>query len=356
MPLPIEHHVPLAPRTTLELGGTARHLVDTSNEHTLIEALQWAQSENSPVLVLGGGSNLVIGDEGWDGLVLQISMRGIEHELAGDRVRVRVAAGEPWDELVAHTVAQGWAGLECLSGIPGSAGATPIQNVGAYGQEVADVITAVHLWDRRSEQRRVVSKDACGFGYRDSVFKREPDSVVVLAIDMELRPGGAPTLRYGELSRSFEGHDNPPIAQVRDRVLELRRGKSMVIDPDDPNRRSAGSFFTNPIVTREVATHVETQARRHGVLDETKAMPQYPVDDEHVKIPAAWLIEASGSRKGERRGAVGISSRHALAVVHHGGGKTSELVDFARLLRDRVQQRFGVELRPEPVFAGVRWS
>ncbi|MEM7159612.1 MAG: UDP-N-acetylmuramate dehydrogenase [Myxococcota bacterium] len=352
MPLPLEHHVPLAPRTTLELGGAAKHLIDVSNEHTLIDALRWAEGENSPVLVLAGGSNLVIGDEGWDGVVLQISMRGIEHECTGDRVRVRVAAGEPWDELVAHTVAQGWAGLECLSGIPGSAGATPIQNVGAYGQEVADVITAVHLWDRRSEQRRVVSKDACGFGYRDSIFKREPDSVVVLAIELELHIGGEPTLRYGELSRSFEGRNSPTIARVRDRVLELRRGKSMVIDPDDPNRRSAGSFFTNPIVTRDVAEHVVAQARRHGV---ERDVPQYPVDDQHVKIPAAWLIEASGSRKGERHGAVGLSTRHALAIVHHGGGKTSQLVEFARVLADRVQQRFGVQLRPEPVFAGVRW-
>lgn len=349
------HGVPLAPRTSLELGGAARHLVEAEDEPTIGEALRWAESQVFPVLILGGGSNLVIGDEGWDGLVVQVALRGIERDRTGDAVRLTVAAGEPWDPLVALTVAEGWAGLECLSGIPGSVGATPIQNVGAYGQEVADVITAVHVWDRRASERRVLEPRACGFGYRDSVFRRDPEAAVVLAVELTLRAGGAPTLRYGELARSFEGSATPSVAAVRDRVLELRRGKSMVIDPDDPNRRSAGSFFTNPVLEPAIADAVVATAVREGIVDEPSSVPRFDTADGRVKIPAAWLIEASGLRKGQREGPVGISSRHALALVHHGGGTTAELVAFARMVRDRVHLRFGVELRPEPVFAGVQW-
>ena len=242
-----------------------------------------------------------------------------------------------------------------LSGIPGSVGATPIQNVGAYGQEVAEVITAVHVWDRRAGRRRVLEPAACGFGYRDSAFKRDPQAAIVLAVDFQLRPSGPPTLRYGELARSFTAAAPPTLARVRDRVLALRRGKSMVIDPDDPNRRSAGSFFTNPVVPDAQAEAVVEQAVREGIVAAATEVPRYAAGEGHTKIPAAWLIEAAGLRKGQRDGAVGISSRHALALVHHGGGTTAQLVAFARMVRDRVHDRFGVELRPEPVFAGVRW-
>ncbi|MCA9706903.1 MAG: FAD-binding protein, partial [Myxococcales bacterium] len=194
MALDVLHDVPLAPRTSLELGGPAQHLVEVDDEATLIEALGWAEARQLPVLVLGGGSNLVIGDEGWPGLVAYIGLRGLQTTKCPEEVRLLVAAGEPWDELVAHTVAEGWAGLECLAGIPGSTGATPIQNVGAYGRDVAEVISAVHVWDRKRGQRRVVAPAACGFGYRDSAFKRDPDGSVVLAVEFVLRPGGAPTL------------------------------------------------------------------------------------------------------------------------------------------------------------------
>lgn len=350
------HGVSLASRTSLGLGGPAQHLVEARDESVVIDALQWAKIRALPVLVLGGGSNLVIGDGGWAGLVLRMGLRGISRNRSAGRSRLTVAAGEPWDALVAWTVEQGLAGLECLSGIPGSVGATPIQNVGAYGQEVADVITAVDVWDRRRGERRRLSPAQCAFGYRDSALRRDPDAAVVLAVELSLRPGGAPTVRYGELARALEGQGSAPtLRAVRERVLQLRRGKSMVLDPDDPNRRSAGSFFTNPVVDPAVARAVIDTARREGLVSEAQQVPRYETPDGRVKIPAAWLIEASGLRKGQQQGSVGISSRHALALVHHGGGTTAELLAFARMVRDRVRERFGVELRPEPVLAGVSW-
>ncbi len=351
--LDVQHNVPLAPRTSLELGGPARYLVEAADEATVIEALRWADDRQLRVLVLGGGSNVLIGDEGWDGLAIHLGLRGLESHTSPQGVRLRVAAAEPWDDVVATAAAEGWAGIECLSGIPGSTGATPIQNVGAYGQEVADVIAAVHVWDRRAGCRRVLLPDACGFGYRDSVFKRDPTAAVVLAVELLLQPGGAPTLRYGELARAMQSSGATTVAQTREHVLGLRRRKSMVIDPEDPNRRSAGSFFTNAVVDTTVAEALVATAMQQGLVDDAAAVPRYALDDGQVKIPAAWLIEAAGFRKGERRGAVGISSRHALALVHHGGGRTRDLVAFAQEIRDRVQQRFGIELRPEPVFAGV---
>jgi UDP-N-acetylmuramate dehydrogenase len=351
--LELLYNVPLAPRTTFGLGGAARCLVEASDEAGVVEALRWADAEGLPVLVLGGGSNVVVGDDGWDGLVVHVALRGVEVERSEGRSCLRVAAGEPWDDLVARTVQEGWAGLECLSGIPGSVGATPIQNVGAYGQEVSEVITAVHVWDRRAGRRRVLSPPECGFGYRDSAFKRDPDRAVVLAVDLALRPGGAPTLRYAELARAFEGTASPTLPEVRERVLALRRSKSMVLDPTDENHRSAGSFFTNPVVERAVADALVEQALREGLVDRAAAVPRFPDEGGRVKLAAAWLIEAAGFRKGERRGAVGISTRHALALVHHGGGRTRELLALAEEIRAGVHARFGIELRPEPVVVGV---
>lgn len=361
MTIEVEHHVALAPKTSLRLGGPAQHYVLAPDEATLIGALRWADAHDHDVLLLGGGSNLLVADEGWPGLVLHVGLRGIEQLDDGPTVRIRVAAGHPWDAVVSHCVAKNWAGIECLSGIPGSSGATPIQNVGAYGCEISEVVTAVHVWDRKAGERRTLAPEQCGFGYRQSAFKRDPGAVVVLAIDLRLRAGGEPVVRYAELARSLaeRAGDRPPtVAQVRQQVLALRRRKSMVIDPNDdrdPNRRSAGSFFTNPVVSAELARRVEEVARGCGVLAADARMPQYATDDGRVKIPAAWLIEAAGFSKGQREGAVGISSAHALALVHHGGGTAAELVAFARRVSGGVWERFGVELRPEPVLVGVRW-
>lgn len=356
MALRVLHNVPLASRTSFGLGGSARSLVEANDEPTLVEALRWAETHQQPVFVLGGGSNVVIADEGWPGLVIHMKLRGTEISPVTRGVQIRVAAGEPWDDLVAWTVAEGWAGLECLSGIPGSTGATPIQNVGAYGQEISEVISAVHGWDRRTGQRCVISPEDCGFGYRRSRFKEDPQAVVILGVDFVLRPGGLPTLRYAELRRRFSGRTNPPLTEVRAQVLELRRSKSMVIEPDDPNRRSAGSFFTNPVVEAAQAEAVVAQAVREGIVAHAEAVPRYPTEDGRVKIPAAWLIEAAGFHKGQRDGPVGLSTRHALAVVHHGGGTTAELIAFAQKVRQGVHLRFGVKLRPEPVFVGTGWA
>ena len=351
--LDVLHHVPLAPRTSLRLGGPARCLVEARDEPDVAQALRWADAEGLRVLVLGGGSNVVVSDDGWDGLVVHMALRGIEPNRTAGRLVLHVAAGEPWDEVVAQTVHEGWAGLECLSGIPGSAGATPIQNVGAYGQEVSEVISAVHVWDRRAGRRRVIAPEECRFGYRDSAFKHDPDGAVVLAVDLALRPGGAPTLRYAELARALAGTATPSLVEVRERVLELRRSKSMVIDPADENHRSAGSFFTNPVVDAAVAEALVEQALREGLVDRAEAVPRFSAEGGRVKLAAGWLIEAAGFRKGERRGAVGISSRHALALVHHGGGHTRELLALAEEIRARVLARFGVELQREPVLVGA---
>jgi UDP-N-acetylmuramate dehydrogenase len=354
--LTVRDDVPLAPLTTLELGGRARHLVEAADDATILAALAWATARGVPVLVLGGGSNVVVADAGFDGLVIRVATRGRAYEFAGREVRVTAAAGEPWDELVADTVARDLAGLECLSGIPGLAGATPIQNVGAYGQEVADTIRSVRVFDRRDAAVLELPPSECAFGYRDSAFRRAPERHVVLAVTFGLRLNGAPTLRYRELADALGGAAAPTLAATRDAVIALRRRKSMVIDAADPNRRSVGSFFTNPIVTADVAEHLAARAADDGVVAAASDVPRWPAGPGHVKLSAGWLIEKSGTTKGLRRGHVGISSAHALALVHHGGGSTDELLSLARHVRDVVKMRFGITLVPEPILVGTTWD
>jgi UDP-N-acetylmuramate dehydrogenase len=345
----------LARHTTLGLGGPAREFVVAATERELIDAVGEADAMGMAVLVLGGGSNLVVADEGFDGRVVRVATRGLSFTPDGDRVRVEASAGEVWDELVARVVASELAGVECLSGIPGLVGATPIQNVGAYGQEVADTIVAVRLYDRVA--RAVVTFDlaACGFAYRDSVFKsREPGRYVVLGVTFALKPGGAPAVRYGELSRALaERSDAPPsLGAVRETVIALRRSKGMVFDPGDSESQSAGSFFMNPIVETALADAVEARARARGALREGESMPRFNAGEEKVKLAAGWLIERAGVAKGTRRGPVAVSRKHALALVHHGGGTTRELLALAGDVRDAVRAAFGVEIAPEPVLVG----
>lgn len=345
----------LAAYTTLGLGGPARELVVAATERELIEAVREADTQGVAVLVLGGGSNLVVADEGFDGRVVRVAARGVSVTPDGDRVRVEASAGEVWDELVARAVGEGLAGFECLSGIPGLVGATPIQNVGAYGQEVADTIAAVRVYDRVA--RAVVTFDpaACGFAYRDSVFKsRAPGRHVVLGVTFALKPGGPPAVRYGELSRALaEKGDGPPsLMAVRETVIALRRSKGMVLDPGDSESRSAGSFFMNPIVEGALADAVEARARARGALREGDSMPRFSAGEGKVKLAAGWLIERAGVAKGTRRGPVAVSRKHALALVHHGGGTTRELLALAREVRDAVREAFGVEIAPEPVLVG----
>ena len=363
MTVSVRDDVPLAPLTTLELGGNARHLVEAADDDTVIEALRWAEARGLPALILGGGSNVVVADRGWDGLVVRIATRGrrfAESSATWDgAVTLTAAAGEPWDDVVADTVARGLAGLECLSGIPGLVGATPIQNVGAYGQEVADTIRSVTVVERASQRIAELAPAACAFAYRDSAFKHDPDRFVVLAVTFALRPGGAPTLRYGELADTLAkgGRASPPptLAEVRAAVLALRRKKSMLIVDGDPNRRSVGSFFTNPIVGAAEADTVAARAVALGAIARPDEMPRWPAAGGAVKLSAGWLIERAGIRKGQRRGAVGVSTAHALALVHLGGGSTAELLELAREVRDAVHGRFAMTLLPEPTMIGVPW-
>ncbi len=350
----VREDVPLAPLTTLGLGGPARWLAQAGSTAELVDLLRWAGRRRVLVAVAAGGSNLVVSDQGFDGLVVVPAMTGLELERRGDEVGVLVGAGETWDEMVERTVGEGLAGLECLSGIPGSTGATPIQNVGAYGQEVGEVVDSVLALDRRTLEAVELPAGACGFGYRTSVFRRRPERHVVIEVRFRLEPGGPPSLRYPELERQVrERCERPGLAEVRREVIALRRSKSMVLDdPEDPNRRSVGSFFVNPVVTAEHLRRIERRARSTGAVAGAGKVPRFSTGEDRFKVPAAWLIEASGFARGTRRGPVGLSSRHALALVHHGGGRTADLVAFAAEIRDAVRVRFGVTLRPEPTFLG----
>ena len=341
--------VSLAGYTTLGVGGAARWFAEAADEATLLDALRWARARGVPLRALGGGSNLVVADRGVEALVVRVALRGVQSRTVDGGVEVTAAAGEPWDDFVRLTVERGWAGLECLSGIPGLVGATPMQNVGAYGQEVSDTITRVRVLDTRGGDVVELAAAQCGFAYRDSAFKRrEPGRFVVLAVTYRLRPGGAPTLRYTDVERHLaaRGIGTPTLADVRETVLAIRRSKSMVLDPADPNRRSCGSFFTNPIIPTETLADVERR-----VADRT--MPRWPQPDGRIKLSAAWLIEHAGFRRGQREGAVGLSTRHALAIVAHDGARAADVLAFARRLQTIVADRFGVRLTPEPVYWGV---
>jgi UDP-N-acetylmuramate dehydrogenase len=353
--LPLRERVPLAPLTTLGLGGAARWFLEAREGASLAAALRWAEEEGVAATVLGGGSNAVVADRGVDGLVVRMAQRGVELQ-SGGRAREElwtVAAGEPWDPLVARAVAAGLAGIECLSGIPGTAGATPIQNVGAYGQEVAEVVESVRVLDRTTLEEREMPPEECAFAYRDSLFRRRPERFAVLSVTLRLTRGGEPAVRYPELERAVAGTgERPSLASVRETVLALRRSKSMVIEPADENRRSVGSFFVNPVVMAGEAEAVVERALTAGVARDESEVPRFDGGAGRVKLSAGWLVERAGFPKGTRRGPVGVSSRHALALVHHGGGTTSDLLALAREVRQAVQERFGVTLQPEPVFLG----
>jgi UDP-N-acetylmuramate dehydrogenase len=336
------HDVPLAPLTTLRLGGPARRYVEATTDDEVVAAVREADAAGEPLLLLAGGSNLVLADEGWDGTVVAVRTRGVERHAS----RLAVAAGEDWDPFVARCVAEGLAGVECLSGIPGSVGATPIQNVGAYGQEVAETIEAVRVFDRHEGELADLGPSDCGFGYRTSRFKGD-DRFVVLAVTFALHPGEASQpIRYAELARSLgvDIGERVPLADARRAVLELRRGKGMVLDPSDADTISAGSFFTNPVLTTAAFAALKARA--------TEAPPGYPDDDGHVKTSAAWLIERAGFTRGYGRAGARVSSKHTLALTNR-GGTTADLIGLAREIRDGVLDAFGVELHPEPTLVGV---
>ena len=353
LPPAIRRDVPLAPLTTLELGGPARFFCQASTAQDMVWAMRWAAAQALPVFVLGGGSNLVVGDGGFAGLVLQVVARGMEFLPQGDAVLLRAQAGEPWDEVVAAAVGRDLAGIECLSGIPGTAGATPIQNVGAYGQEVADTIRSLRVLDRHTLEVRDLAPADCQFAYRTSRWRRDCEPPIVLSVTFALRPGGRPTVSHKGLAAVLT--QRPSLSELRQAVLDVRRKKSMVYDTRNPNQRSAGSFFTNPTVSPAKATEIVAQALRENLVRSAEEVPQYPQPGGGVRLPAAWLVEGAGIRRGLRMGPVGVSSQHALALVHHGGGSTADLIRLAAHVRDAVADRFAITLVPEPVFLGVAW-
>ncbi|HET6577739.1 MAG TPA: UDP-N-acetylmuramate dehydrogenase [Gemmatimonadales bacterium] len=348
--LDIRRQVPLAPYTTLGLGGPARYFAECGSEDQVRAALSWARERGLRVAVLGGGSNVVFADGGFPGLVLRVAIGSVEFR-DGPAPGVVAGAGAEWDAVVGGAVERGWAGVECLSGIPGSVGGTPIQNVGAYGQEVSQTLVSVACLDRNTLERRVFDRDECGFGYRSSRFKRQDrDRYVVLQVGFRLERDAPPRLEYPEL-RDAVARTSPleglqpveALRLVRESVLALRRRKSMVLDPADPNTRSAGSFFMNPVVTAAAFAELEARWKSSG---RDGRIPAYPAEPG-VKLSAAWLVEQAGFAKGYRRGGVGVSGRHALALVNY-GGTAAELLALGDAIAGAVAERFGIRLEMEP--------
>jgi len=348
----IAENVSLAPLTTLRIGGPARFLVEANSLSDVREAVEFARQKNLPLFVLGGGSNLVVADSGWPGLVLKISIGGIERQ-AGQhegKVLFDVGAGESWDRFVSHAVNAQCAGVECLSGIPGSVGGTPVQNVGAYGQEVSNTIESVQVFDLKDNQVRDLCAEVCGFSYRASIFNTsERGRFIILRVVYALAPGGEPHLEYADLKRHFAGRETPPnLAETREAVRYTRARKGMLIVEGDPDSRSAGSFFKNPVLSEEQHRDLEQRARDKGLV-----LPSYPALERQKKVSAAWLVEHSGFARGYTSGSVGISSKHALALVNRGGATAADVLTLKDQIQQRVEQIWGVKLEPEPVFVGT---
>ena len=351
----IKENIALAPLTTLQVGGPARYFVELKREDEIQEAVQFATTRDLPLFVLGGGSNLVIADSGWPGLVLRITIGGIDtdpNEATGGAVLFNIGAGVNWDDFVAQAVVQNCAGIECLSGIPGSVGGTPVQNVGAYGQEVADTIESVRALDLKEGRIVVLPNPACGFRYRSSIFNSsERGRYIILRVNYRLKRGGAPNLKYADLQKHFPAiagrKASPSLTEIRMAVREIRRSKGMLIVPNDEDCRSAGSFFKNPVVGGEEFKQLSARAESEGL-----EIPSHPALEAQRKISAAWLVEHSGFSKGYGWGPAGISRKHALAIINRGGAKTSDIMSLKDEIQRAVHDAWGILLEPEPVFVG----
>ena len=347
----LQENIPLAPLTTFKIGGLARYFVAAKDAGEVQEAVAWSQSHNLPLFVLGGGSNLLVADAGWPGLVLKIAIQGIERRPAehNGKVLFDVGAGESWDKFVSEAVRARCAGIECLSGIPGSVGGTPVQNVGAYGQEVSETIAAVQAFDLNDGQVRTLWPAACEFGYRSSIFNTsERGRFIVLRVTYALTAEGKPRITYADLKRHFNGWEvSPNLAETREAVRHIRACKGMLIVPGDPDCQSAGSFFKNPVLSEEQHENLKKRAAARRLN-----LPSYPALESRKKVSAAWLVERSGFAKGFGFGRVGISSKHALAIVNRGGATAAEVLTLKEQIQHRVEEIWDVHLEPEPVMVG----
>jgi UDP-N-acetylmuramate dehydrogenase len=351
-PMLLQENVPLAPLTTFQLGGPARFFVEAKSSEDVQEAVAFAGSKDLSLFVLGGGSNLVVADAGWPGLVLKVATPGIDERPGINdegKVLFDAGAGESWDRLVSHAVMARCAGVECLSGIPGSVGGTPVQNVGAYGQDVSETIESVQAFDRKDGQVRELCREACGFEYRSSIFNTtERGRFIILRVTYALTPGGEPHLEYADLKRHFEGRETQPnLTETREAVRHIRARKGMLIVTGDPDRQSAGSFFKNPVLSEQ-----QHEALQKRAAAKSLTLPSYPALEKSRKVSAAWLVEKSGFARGYGFGRVGISSKHALAIVNRGGATAAEVLTLKDQIQHRVEEIWGVRLEPEPVMVG----
>jgi UDP-N-acetylmuramate dehydrogenase len=347
-----QENIPLAPLTTFKVGGPARYFVEAHSEHEVSEAVAYALARKLPLFVLGGGSNLVVSDDGWPGLVLRVSLAGVEFE--GDRQKMlfHASAGENWDSLVALAVSKNCGGIECLSGIPGAVGGTPVQNVGAYGQEVSEAITRVRTLEIATGAVLDLSNADCGFSYRSSIFNgTRRGEFIVLEVSYRLCRNGGPRIEYADVKNFFAATnlENPTLQQVRDAVRSIRQSKAMLLVEGDQDCRSAGSFFKNPIVSTAEADRIQALAEKRVP---GKSLPRYPAANGQVKLAAAWLVEHSGFAKGYSLGSVGISHKHTLAIVNRGGAKAKDILALKDEIEKKVFDAWGVRLQPEPVFVG----
>jgi UDP-N-acetylmuramate dehydrogenase len=339
--------ISLAPYTTFGIGGPARWFVEASTEDEVLEAVNFARQSNAPLFVLGGGSNLLVSDTGFPGIVLRIALRGVEQQEAGGTAGFSVAAGEDWDAFVSNAVSQNCAGIECLAGIPGTVGGTPVQNVGAYGQEVSETIRLVRALDLQRMRFVDLSANDCGFAYRRSIFNSsERGRYIVTRVDYQLTNGSDALVSYVDLKRYFkEWTRKLTLSEVSLAVREIRRQKGMLIVPGDPDCRSAGSFFKNPVISAEHFAQIAAN------VDGT-SVPSYPAADGHVKVPAAWLLDQAGFHKGYALGRAGISSRHTLALINRGGASADDIAALRDAIIAKVSERFAIRLEPEPVWVG----
>jgi UDP-N-acetylmuramate dehydrogenase len=352
--LPVQENVPLAPYTTLGVGGPARFFVKAQSEEQILDALEFARARSCRVLILGGGSNLVVSDLGFSGLVIKIELAGIQPPGDENIGRISAAAGVEWDIFVQLCIYRNLAGIECLSGIPGTVGGAPVQNIGAYGEDVGEVIARVIVLDRDSNRIAELNNADCQFAYRSSIFNTtHRDRYIILRVDFDLRTDCRSRIHYPDIRKRFAGSTSlPNLSDVREAVLQARRAKAMVLRDGDPDTKSVGSFFKNPVLNIDSLAALEIAARTKGFLGPVENIPRFPASPGKEKVPAAWLIEHAGFQKGYKYKNAGISSKHALALINRGGTTAQEILDLMRLIQSRVQEMFSVELHPEPTFVG----